>query len=308
MGDGRVREHALESVWVTASTAPTSIVAMATAHSIGPPVRRSARQRDVKHSQEGTERGDLGRGGHEAGDRRGGALVDVRDPRMERHRTDFEQQARPTSRPTPISSERVSSPFRPSTASAIPGEMHRARIAVQQGDAEERRTPRRKRRAESTSSPLPARAAGGGGRVRTAGTAAAKDLERDEHGEQVVATRGRAACRRSRTGPAGNTSVWVTPASVASRSATLPGNRGGLGCECVDAPGRSRARRVPGAVRSRPAFGDEHDGQQRRPAGSCPAGTSVAPSTATAPAARVDHCGCRQQRRPRRTRRPGHRD
>ena len=55
--------------------------------------QRSAPTADEGHPQDRPEGGELGAGGHEAGDRGGRALVDVRGPRVERHGADLEQQA-----------------------------------------------------------------------------------------------------------------------------------------------------------------------------------------------------------------------
>ncbi len=56
------------------------------------PVGTHAAEGDIEDAQHGAEGRDLRHGRHEAGDRRGSALVGVRRPLVERCRTDLEQQ------------------------------------------------------------------------------------------------------------------------------------------------------------------------------------------------------------------------
>ena len=60
----------LMSVWVTARTAPTSMVSTAIVPSTGWKSQRDAVERDVEHPQQAAERGHLGAGRHQRGDRR----------------------------------------------------------------------------------------------------------------------------------------------------------------------------------------------------------------------------------------------
>jgi hypothetical protein len=70
------------------------------------PSRAGVEQRHVEEAQEGAEGGRLGGHGHEGGDRRRGALVDVGRPLVEgRHRG---LEARPTTlRAMPVSSSGI---------------------------------------------------------------------------------------------------------------------------------------------------------------------------------------------------------
>ena len=82
----------LMSVWVIATIAPPSMVMIATPHMTGRQSQRMPGSDHVQQPQQRAERRDLRRRRHEAGDRGGGALVDVRGPHVERHRADLEQQ------------------------------------------------------------------------------------------------------------------------------------------------------------------------------------------------------------------------
>ncbi len=55
------------------------------------PVHVLVGQSHIEDTKDGTECGDLGRSSHETGDRRRRPLIDIGNPRMERHGTDFEQ-------------------------------------------------------------------------------------------------------------------------------------------------------------------------------------------------------------------------
>ena len=79
--------------WMSAATFPQIIVSAADTPTSQ--IHEGARRREAaqEDAQEHRERGGLRAHRHERGDRRGGALVDVRRPDVERHRRDLEQEA-----------------------------------------------------------------------------------------------------------------------------------------------------------------------------------------------------------------------
>ena len=83
----------LTSVWVMAVMVPTIIVTIAMAQQHRLPVQAYPGHRDVEDPQHRAECRYLRARRHEGRDRCGRALVHVGNPRVERHRTDFEQQS-----------------------------------------------------------------------------------------------------------------------------------------------------------------------------------------------------------------------
>ena len=81
--------------WPIAPTLPTMIVITASVANAGAQVVAALDQRDVEEPQDHAEGRRLGGHRHEAGDRRGRALVDVRRPLVERRDRGLEGEARP---------------------------------------------------------------------------------------------------------------------------------------------------------------------------------------------------------------------
>ena len=101
-----------------------------------PPVPAVGLEADVDQAQDRAEGRDLGAGGHEAGDRRGSALVDVRRPRVERHGADLEQQAdEQEHHPGDQQPVEVARGGRDRLGDV--GEVDRSAVAVEQGRAED---------------------------------------------------------------------------------------------------------------------------------------------------------------------------
>ena len=137
------------------------------------PVPAVGADADEGHAQDHAEGGELGAGGHEAGDRGRGALVGVRGPRVERHGADLEQQADEQQHHAGHAAGRRGRPGRSRSPRRWP-EVGGARRSRRAGRRRRGRTRSRSRRAGSTSARPPARAGGGGGPDRSSRRAAAR--------------------------------------------------------------------------------------------------------------------------------------
>ena len=130
------------------------------------PVPAVGADADEGHAQDDAEGGELGAGGHEAGDRGRGALVGVGGPRVERHRADLEEQA--DEQQHDAGDEQAvevagGGRDRHGDGAQVGG----AGVAVEQGRRRRGRTRSRTRRAGSTSARPPARAGAGAGPGRS---------------------------------------------------------------------------------------------------------------------------------------------
>lgn len=163
-----------------------------------PPVPGEAGEHDVQQAEQRAERGDLGGGGHEAGDRGRGALVDVRGPHVERHGADLEQEPRQDHRAADEEQRVVAHGGgeggvdlgdRAVDDARDGGVRDGARVAVEEGDPEEEE--RRGERAEQEVlhrgllRHQPLAAGEGAEEVERQG----EDFQRDEQGQQVVRRR-----------------------------------------------------------------------------------------------------------------------
>ncbi|SCD30840.1 hypothetical protein GA0115236_10067 [Streptomyces sp. IgraMP-1] len=160
-----------------------------------PPVPAHPGQHHVEQAEQGAEGGDLGGGGHEAGDRGRGALVDVGRPHVERDGADLEEQPHQDQGHADqeqrvvahrLSEDRVVADQRAVYDVGDHGVRDGARVAVEQGDAEEEEGGGEGAEEEVLDRRLlrhePPAAGQGAHQVEREG----EDLQRDEEGQQVV--------------------------------------------------------------------------------------------------------------------------
>ena len=176
------------SVCVTESTEPTTIVSRATRTSALVHSQRAGVETDVGQAQDRAERGSLGARGHEAGDRRRGALVDVGRPCVERHRTDLEEQA-DEDEERARDEQAVHRQRTGGDRLAEVAEVDRAGVAVEQGRAEEEERRAERAEQEVLERRLLREQAAAAGEAREDVERQREHLERDEHADEVVRRR-----------------------------------------------------------------------------------------------------------------------
>ena len=149
-----------------------------------PPVVLQCRRCDVEQSKQRAECGDLGGRRHERGDGRGCALIDVGHPRVERHRTDLEQQG---DRHQSEAEEHQGFVTRTGVDGRCdPGEAQGAGVAVQQSHAVEEECRREGTQQEVLQRGFLGEQPAPPGQAAHQIQRQREHLERDEHGQQVT--------------------------------------------------------------------------------------------------------------------------
>ena len=227
------------SVWVIARTAPTTMVRIAIDPHHRLPVPAVGAERDVEEPQQRAERGDLGAGRHERGDRGRGALVDVGRPGVERRGADLEQQADGEHAHADQQQRAVADVVADRLVDRR--ELHRAGVAVEQRDAVEEEAGGERAEQEVLERRLLAEQPAAAGQPAQQVERQREHLERHEHRQQVVG-------RREQHHAADREHHQRVDLGVVEAAASTPAAR--PRCRAARRPGRrTRTRRPRGGAR-----------------------------------------------------------